>query len=197
MKGEIMRGPKVKYDKEIIISKSRDYIDKNGIHHISIRNLANYIGCSTQPIFRIYKNSEELMIDVYQSIERYYEEFVAKITENIDIPFLGLGLGYINFAKKHPHLFYALFMDSYYQKESLLDFFTNEESDEVTKQMSQQVGLTQESCRLLLRNIWLLTHGIATMIYTKQVNYQDKEIREILFQGFQGFIRILKEKENE
>ncbi len=192
-----MRGPKVKYNKEIIVSKSREYIDQNGIRQISIRNLANYIGCSTQPIFRIYKNSEELMIDVYLSIEQYYEEFVAKIMGDIEIPFLGLGIGYINFAKEHPHLFYALFMDTYYQKESLLDLFKNEESDEVTTQMSQQVELSQESCRLLLRNIWLLTHGIATMIYTKQVDYQDKEIREILSQGFTGFIKILKERERK
>ncbi|TYV60606.1 hypothetical protein [Listeria monocytogenes] len=39
--------------------------------------------------------------------------------------------------------------------------------------------------------------GTATMIYTKQVDYQEKEVREILFQGFYGFISILKEKEND
>lgn len=190
-----MRGPKIKYDKEIIISKSRDYVDKNGISKISIRNLANYIGCSTQPIFRIYKNSEELLQDLYGSIEKYYEEFTDQILKQTEIPFLGMGMGYINFAKEHPNLFYVLFMSTYYKKESLLSFFQNEESDKVIVEMSVQIGLSKELCRLLLRNIWLLTHGIATMIYTKQVSYHDDEIKEILFQGFYGFIGILKSKE--
>jgi len=191
-----MRGPKVKYDKELIITKSRDYINEYGVNQISIRNLAKYIGCSTQPIFSHYRTSEELMRDVYASIEQYYEQFVAQILSSIDTPFLGLGLGYISFAKEHPNLFFALFMDTYYKKESLLDFFINLESDAVVSQMSAQVGLSAEGCRILLRNIWLLTHGIATMIYTKQVNYHEQEIREILFQGFNGFISNLKSKEN-
>lgn len=191
-----MRGPKVKFDKQIILLKSKEYIDQHGINAISVRNLANYIGCSTQPIFHLYKNSKELMRDVYAIIEQSYEEFVGKIMNETEIPFLGMGLGYIQFAKEHPNLFYVLFMDTYYEKESLLDFFKNEESNEAIEGMSIQIGLSKENCRLLLRDIWLLTHGIATMIYTKQVDYQEKEVREILFQGFYGFISILKEKEN-
>lgn len=190
-----MRGPKVKFDKETIITKSRNYVDENGISKISIRSLANYIGCSTQPIFRIYKNSEELLQDLYCSIEKYYEEFTAQILKQTEIPFLGMGLGYINFAKEHPNLFYVLFMNTYYKKESLLSFFQNEESDKVIIEMSDQIGIPRELCRLLLRDIWLLTHGIATMIYTKQVSYRDDEIKEILFQGFYGFIAILKLKD--
>lgn len=190
-----MRDPKVKFDKDTIISKSRDYVDENGISRISIRNLANYIGCSTQPIFKIYKNSEELLQDLYCSIEKYYEEFTDQIKKQTEIPFLEMGMSYINFAKEHPDLFYVLFMNTHYKKESLLSFFQNEESDKVIKEMSVQIGLSKESCRLLLRDIWLLTHGIATMIYTKQVSYCDDEIKEILFQGFYGFIAILKSKE--
>lgn len=192
-----MRGPKVKFDKETIISKSRDYVDENGIHKISIRNLANYIGCSTQPIVRIYKNSEKLLQDLYCSIDEYYEEFTDQIIKQTETPFLGMGMGYINFAKEHPNLFYVLFMNTYYKKESLLSFFQNEESDKVIMEMSLQIGLSKESCRFILRDIWLLTHGIATMIYTKQVDYHDDEVKEILFQGFYGIIAILKSKEKD
>lgn len=191
-----MSGPKVRFNKEDIILKSKEYIDMNGIKMVSIRNLAKYIGCSTQPIFRHYVNGDELMADVYQSIEQSYEHFIEQVSNTIDIPFLGMGLGYIQFAKEHPNLFYALFMDTYYQKDSLLDFFKNDESTMIVDEMSNQIGLSQDRCRLLLRDIWLLTHGIATMVYTKQVNYQDEEIREILFHGFYGFISILKSKEN-
>lgn len=192
-----MRGAKIKFDKNLVVSKSKDYIDKFGIHEVSIRNLAKFIGCSTQPIFRLYKNSEELMKDVYQAIEEFYESFVSEISNQIEIPFLGLGVGYINFAKAHPNLFYAMFMGSYFEKTNLLDFFQNEESDTVVLQMPQSIGLSKENCRVLLRDIWLLTHGIATMIYTKQVQYNDQEIKEILYQGFYGFIAILMEKEND
>ncbi len=192
----MMSGPKVKFEKEYIREKSKAYIDEKGINMVSIRNLAKYIGCSTQPIFRHYINGEELMIDVYRSIEQTYEHYMNQASRTTDIPFLGMGLGYISFAKEHPNLFYALFMDTYYHKESLLDFFNTEEATVVVTEMASQIGLSQINCRLLLRDIWLLTHGIATMIYTKQVDYQDEEIREILFHGFHGFISVLKLKEN-
>lgn len=190
-----MRGPKIKFDKEMLVSKSINYIDENGVDEITVRNLANHIGCSTQPIFRLYKNTEDLLKDVYSGIEQKYEEFVQNAIKQTDIPFLGMGMGYINFAQKHPHLFYVLFMSIYYKKQSLLDFFQNEESDAVIIEMSAQIGLSKELCRLLLRDIWLLTHGIATMIYTKQVAYHDNEIKEILSHGFYGIIAILKSKE--
>lgn len=192
-----MAGPKIKFTKEIIIEKSITFIDSNGIDEASIRNLSKYIGCSTQPIFRLYANSESLFEDILENIKNHYDEFIDIFSKKESNPFLGIGLGYINFAKEHPNLFYALFMDKNYKKKNFLDFFSDDESNLFLHELSKQIGLTIDNSRLLLRNIWILCHGIATMIYTNQVNYDDKEIRQMLFQGFNGFIYILKETKND
>lgn len=190
-----MRGPKVKFDKDLLISKSVEFIDEYGVAKISVRNLANHIGCSTQPIFRLYRNTEDLLKDVYRAIEAYYDDFIMKEMRDSDIPFLGMGMGYINFARKHPNFFYLLFMRGHEHKQSLLAYFQSEESDAVIREMAGALGLSKESSRLLLRDLWLLSHGIATMFYTKQVSYHDKEIKEILGQGFYGISTFLKSKE--
>lgn len=190
-----LRGPKVKFDKDLLVSKSVEFIDEYGVDKISVRNLANHIGCSTQPIFRLYGSIEELLEDVYRSIEKEYDAFIMKGMREADMPFLGMGLAYINFARQHPNFFYVLFMRSNEEKASLLDYVQSSESDEVITEISRGIGLSQEACRLLLRDLWLLSHGIATMFYTKQVSYQDEEIKEILGHGFLGMSGYLKSKE--
>ena len=46
----------VSFSKEEILEKSVNYIKKYGYSSLTVRSLAKYIGCSTQPIFKNYDN---------------------------------------------------------------------------------------------------------------------------------------------
>lgn len=46
----------INYSKEDILEKSVDFIKEQGYSKLTVRELANYIGCSTQPIFKNYAN---------------------------------------------------------------------------------------------------------------------------------------------
>lgn len=46
----------IKYSKEDILGKSVDFIKMYGYSKLTVRELANYIRCSTQPIFKNYAN---------------------------------------------------------------------------------------------------------------------------------------------
>ena len=48
----------IKYSKEDILGKSVDFIKMYGYSKLTVRELANYIGCSTQPIFRLFSNMD-------------------------------------------------------------------------------------------------------------------------------------------
>ena len=49
---------KAVFEKDYIINKSLDFIKEKGIDSLSVRELSNYIGCSTQPLFRLYSNMD-------------------------------------------------------------------------------------------------------------------------------------------
>lgn len=46
----------IKYSKEDILEKSVEFIKEKGYSNLTVRELAKYIGCSTQPIFKNYEN---------------------------------------------------------------------------------------------------------------------------------------------
>ncbi len=45
----------IKFSKEEILEKSVEFIKKYGYSRLTVRELCKFIGCSTQPIFKIMK----------------------------------------------------------------------------------------------------------------------------------------------
>ena len=50
---------RVIFEKDYIIDKSVDFIKEKGVESLSVREISNYIGCSTQPLFRVFDNMED------------------------------------------------------------------------------------------------------------------------------------------
>ena len=50
--------------KEGLIDGAFRLVQEQGIEALSARSLAKFCGCSTQPIFRIYNNMDELKADL-------------------------------------------------------------------------------------------------------------------------------------
>ena len=86
---------------------------KEGFEQITSRRLAAAAGCSTQPIFRIYDNMDALKKDVYAKAAAYYEDYYKDYTKTHETPFVDLGMAYINFARRYPHLFRLLFLSDH------------------------------------------------------------------------------------
>ena len=86
--------------KQMILDGAFDLVRTQGIEMLTARKLAAHISCSTQPIFRVYTNMEELSGEVFVKAKAFYEEFCLAYEQTNDTPFVDLGLCYISFAKK-------------------------------------------------------------------------------------------------
>ncbi len=95
--------------KDKILETAFELAREEGIESVTARKLAAQIGCSTQPIFRVYANMNELYTEIYEraidSFGDYYENFKS----DVDMPFIHLGLAYIKYAKEERKLFQLLF----------------------------------------------------------------------------------------
>ncbi len=75
--------PKTIVSKEDVLCSSLALIREQGFDSLNARNIAQKLNCSTNPLFRIYKNMDELKKEVYQEAERYYEKYLfSKTFEN-------------------------------------------------------------------------------------------------------------------
>ena len=185
-------GAKIK--KEDLIKGSIKIIRNKGIEELSARNLAKICECSTQPIFRLFKNMDDLKNTVYNDVYELQNKFLENGVEH-QVPFIGIGLSYIEFARKEKNLFKFLFMSSNSKYNNILDMAENEQGQNYTELIEKSTGLSHKSSKQIFINTWLIIHGIASMISTTNCELSKDEIETIIFDAFKGYRQVLMNKE--
>ena len=66
--------PKVRIRKEDIINKAIELIREDGIGSLNARSLSSRLGCSTQPILYQFSTMENLLDEVYRTVDQYHTE---------------------------------------------------------------------------------------------------------------------------
>lgn len=185
--------PKIRITQEQIIDASIDIIREKGIENLNARAIAEKIGCSVHPIFRIYKSMDLLKTEVLKEAERIHNKVLDEAMSDPEHGFSQMGLAYIEFAKTEKNLFKLLFMADAFESKSMLDIVGATEGDEdVVEIISKITGLNVELSKELYAGIWLTTHGIASMYATNNCRYNDREIKRLLENSFIGLVMKLK-----
>ena len=101
--------PRVKFQKEDIVSAAVNIVRKKGIEAVTAREVAAELGVSTRPIFTWFETIEQLKCEVYKQAQDHYRRYIRDGLKE-EIPFLGVGQQYIRFAKEEPELYKLLFL---------------------------------------------------------------------------------------
>lgn len=184
----------VKIKKEDLIKGSIKIIRDEGDSNLSARNLAKVVGCSTQPIFRLFTNMNDLKRTVYDDVYELQKKYLLKGKEH-QVPFIGVGLSYIDFATKEKNLFKFLFMSSFTKYNNILEMANNEDGKKYTEMIIKSTGLSPESSKQIYINTWLIIHGIASMMATTNSKLTKDDIEIIIFDAFKGYRQVLMNKE--
>lgn len=186
--------PAVRIKKEDIIKGTIKFIKENGIENLSARNLAKSIECSTQPLFKQFKNMEELKQTVFNDVNKLHKSLLEKAKEKHQIPFIGIGLAYIDFAKKEPNLFRFLFLSSNTKCNNIFDMVESSDGQEYIALIKSTTGIPDELSKQLYINIWLIIHGIACMSSINNKALTEEECETILVDAFKGYRQVLMNK---
>lgn len=179
--------------KEVITkSKIREsaflMLKERGIAEITARKLADYAGCSTQPIFRNYINMDDCIKDVFEDALLYFDKFYAESDKGSYVPFVNLGLAYISFAEKEPNVFSYLFMRKNPYDMNLygiLNGRTGSVITEMNKAREDGVGSPEQ----IFMKMWMLIHGAACMVITGDYDLTATQTRLQLEDAYKAFIR--------
>ncbi len=183
-----------KIKKEDLVKGAIKIIRDDGYEQLSARNLARVVGCSTQPIFRIFENMDDLKNTVYNDVYELQNKFLSNGLEH-QVPFIGVGLSYIDFATKEKNLFKYLFMSPNSKNNNILDMAENESGKKYIDMIIKSTGLSTESSKQIYINTWLIIHGIASMMATTNSKLSKSEIESIIFDAFKGYRQALMNKE--
>lgn len=187
----------VKISKEKILDAALSITRSKGIECVSNRELAKYLNCSIRPIYYQFKNVEELNIELYKKIEKYFYKYLMDNMNDKMPLYKQVGVNYIKFAKEETNLFKILFMSKY----DLLpkEFISKDDEDykELTKIIKISTNLNEEDISSFHIKMWLFAHGIATLVATNTIKLTDNQTKDLLSKEFQALMLLKENKDNK
>ena len=183
--------------KEAMIEGAFQMIREKGHAFLTARNLAVFLGCSTQPIMYHFPTMEQLKRVVYSQADRFHTDYLMRSSGKND-PLLEIGLNYIRFAIEEPHLFRFLFQSGYAAENNLLEMIDSEALVPILSAMQEGVGLDTEKTREVFLTVALFAHGYASIIANNALEYDERIVASHLERAFIGAVlAVSQEDEHE
>ena len=187
--------PKFKFTIDEITNAALNVTRKNGISGLTARALAAELGCSVKPIFGLFKNMEEVGQEVFIASDLLYQNYLREdMAKGKYSPYKASGMAYIRFAKEERELFKLLFMRDR-SREKIEE--NKEEIRPLMQLIQQNLGISEDEAYLFHLEMWLYVHGIATMIATSYLDWDDEFISRVLTDAYMGLkYRYTEGKDN-
>lgn len=170
--------------REEIVNAALDLAREKGFAAVTARALGSKLGSSSRPIFSFFANMAEVQQAVVTAANELYQSYLKEDMEKGEYtPYKASGMAYIRFAREEKELFKLLFMRD--RSEEKLEQM-HEEKEAVVGLVGRQLGLSPEKAELFHLEMWLYVHGIATMIATEYINWDEKFASDALTDMYIG-----------
>ena len=173
--------------KDMLINTAFLMAKKEGIINVTARKLAAKVGCSTQPIFRIYENMDDLWKEIFYKSISYFSFYYNRYPKLKNEPFVNLGLAYIQFAREEKELFRILFLSDQRYDKSMYEILNGEKgiiATEITKAKNNGCMNTGD----LFTKMWIFIHGAACMTITGDYDLDEIETANLLISTYSSFL---------
>lgn len=171
--------PKNKFTKKEMIEAAMQVVRDKGIDGLTAKTMADELGTSTQPVFTAFGSMDTVKQEVYASAVHVYDSYAdAGLKEKI--PFFGVGMQYIRFAREEPELYRLLFLTKTQDQEYSAMKSMQRLQELVRPTLVNIYHITAEEADLYFRDLWFVVHSLSTLVVTGDCPYSDREIGQIL-----------------
>ena len=174
--------------KEAMVDGAFRLIREQGHERLTARNLAAFLGCSTQPVMYQFPNLDTLRDLTYQKADAFHSEYILAGADLLE-----MGLRYIRFAEEEPQLFRFLFQSGRFSGFSVEDLIRAPEAAEILAAVSKEAGLTTDGAVTFFEPLVALVHGYASLIANNAMKYDPSAIRKALIRIAEGLERGWKQ----
>lgn len=172
------------FTRDEVLAAAFNLAREQGIAAVTARGLGEKLGSSSKPIFSLFENMEDVMSAVMEATNKLYQNYLKEdMASGKYPPYKASGMAYIRFAKEEKELFKLLFMRDR-THENIGD--DKEELKPLLELFQQKLGLNEESAYLFHLEMWIYVHGIATMLATSYLEWDDEFISRVVTDGYEG-----------
>ncbi len=183
-----------KVTKELIIDAAFEIAKEMGAENITARTVSQKLGCSTQPVLYHFKRIEDVRIAAHKKASEFHINYLTNLSGKYERPMLEVGMRHIQFAVEEKNLFCFLFHSNYYTDVSLSDWFTGEIFDSLFVILKRQAKVDQLEAYSIFSQIFLVTHGIASLLANNAMVYDESYCKKTLSNAYFGIMYLIKEK---
>ena len=102
--------PTVRFTRDAVLNAACQLVRREGTEALNARAIAKELGGSTQPIFRLFTNMEDLRRELVLYVSRQFQAHAEADMAQSDTPYIQLCTTYLLYGRDEPELFKLLFM---------------------------------------------------------------------------------------
>ncbi len=174
--------------REDMIDGAFRLIRERGQEAFSVRNLAAFLGCSTQPIMYRFPDLSDLMELAWQKADEYHTGYILSGDD-----LLGIGLRYIRFAAEETELFRFLFQSGRFAGKNLSDLIREPGTAPLLAAAASEFGTGEEEAADLFEVLYAAVHGTASLIANSAMRFDPYAAERMLQRLAEG---LMERKEN-
>ena len=170
---------KIKLPKNLILNAAIQVLQSG--QSLNARAIAKQLNCSTQPIYSVFKDMEQLKLELIDEIIKVQKKHVEYYLNQKNYqPYKAYGMGFVKFAQDETNLFKFLYMQ---QPTSL--FVVNHDylQNEILIEMQKSFNLSIKQAQIFHQDMSIYTYGLAVM-QTGGVHLSEQEISNALYREF-------------
>ena len=163
--------PTVRFTRDAVLHAACQLMRREGMDALNARAIAKELGGSTQPIFRLFTNMEDLHRELILYVARQFQAHAEADMAQSDSPYIQLCTTYLLYGRDEPELFKLLFIrdrvgEGQYSDQTNFDLVFNI--------IKKETPLDDETALRFFERTWLFIHGLAVCIATKYIPCQDE-----------------------
>lgn len=163
--------PTVRFTRDAVLHAACQLMRREGMEALNARAIAKELGGSTQPIFRLFTNMEDLHRELILYVARQFQAHAEADMAQSDSPYIQLCTTYLLYGRDEPELFKLLFMRD---RVSEGEYSNQTNFDLVFNIIKKETPLDDETALRFFERTWLFIHGLAVCIATKYIPCQDE-----------------------
>lgn len=163
--------PTVRFTRDAVLHAACQLMRREGMEALNARAIAKELGGSTQPIFRLFTNMEDLHRELILYVARQFQAHAEADMAQSDSPYIQLCTTYLLYGRDEPELFKLLFMRDRVSEGQYNDQMN---FDLVFNIIKKETPLDDETALRFFERTWLFIHGLAVCIATKYIPCQDE-----------------------
>lgn len=185
--------PKQRVTKEMVVDAAFEMAKITGLEGITVKAIAEKLGCSVQPIYSYCENMDGLKREVIEQVDCFVREYAAARIDREDL-FRSTGQAYLSLAKEEPRLFKLFILHQRENISSLEELYRAEADPCMAKLIGEKLKLSEEKAQELHLHMLIYTIGLGAIFSMTTPGIPAEEIFAQQEQAYQAFFELERQR---